>query len=63
MGTVYCFVAFGRPCPSPSAQGNSERVARASILLGTILAVLAIHSPTQAIDQIRIAVSNPNMPN
>ncbi len=63
MATRCPFIASSRLCPSASAQGNVDRGARANIFLGAILAVLAIHSPTEALDQIRIAVSNPNMPN
>ena len=33
------------------------------VFAGAILAVLISHRPVQALDPIRIAVSNPNMPN
>jgi ABC-type nitrate/sulfonate/bicarbonate transport system substrate-binding protein len=63
IGTRYPFVASRRHRLSTFARRNFDRLAKANRFLCTILAVLIIHSPSEALDQIRIAVSNPNMPN
>ena len=63
IGTRYLFVASRRHRLSTFARRNFDQLAKANRFLCTILAVLIIHSPSEALDQIRIAVSNPNMPN
>jgi len=52
-----------RPLPSPFAKGGLYRLTDTRRLLPAILLVLIIGSPVDALDRIRIAVSNPNMPN
>ncbi len=62
-GIHFLFVASFRVRVSGCVQGSLCWFAAAGRLFLAILAVLAAGSPVDALDQIRIAVSNPNMPN
>src|SRR4249920_2996565 len=62
MGILYCLlISSFRLLISPLAKSSFYRLTRR--LLPAILLVLIIGSPVDALDRIRIAVSNPNMPN
>ena len=64
IGIIYCpLISSFRLLTSPFAKGSLYQLTDTSRLLPAILLVLIIGSPVDALDRIRIAVSNPNMPN
>ena len=64
IGIIDCFlISSFLLLTSPCAKGSLYQLTDASRLLPAILLVLIIGSPVDALDRIRIAVSNPNMPN
>ena len=64
IGIIYCLlISSFRLLTSPFAKGSLYQLTDTSRLLPAILLVLIIGSPADALDRIRIAVSNPNMPN
>src|ERR1700754_2341152 len=64
IGIIDCLlISSFRLLTSPFAKGSLYQLTDTSRLLPAILLVLIIGSPVDALDRIRIAVSNPNMPN
>ena len=64
IGIIDCLlISPFRLLTSPFAKASPYQLTDTSRLLPAILLVLIIGSPAAALDRIRIAVSNPNMPN